>query len=377
MATTLREHREERNGDRSASRVLETEAIYDPTTEDLPPDPASTVVGSVQIELIDAAKRYAVWPAPTVIVSDGPYGLSRFPGDPPTADGLAEWYAPHISAWSRYSLPETTLWFWSSEVGWATVHPVLKLLGWQYRACHVWDKGIGHIAGNVNSKTIRGFPVVTEVCVQYVRDVHLPAEDGEPVPMRVWLRREWQRAGLPLALTNQVCGVKNAATRKYFTQDHLWYFPPPDMMERLAAYANCYGRTAGRPYFSLDGKTPVTANQWVRMRAKWNHSHGVTNVWSEPAVRGEERLKDGQTKCLHANQKPLRLIERIVRASSDPGDVVWEPFGGLCSVAVGALRTNRRCYSAEINPRFYQVARARLLTARQEELFGEPAAAAS
>lgn len=33
---------------------------------------------------------------------------------------------------------------------------------------------------------------------------------------------EWQRAGLPLYKANEACGVKNAATRKYLTQDWLW-----------------------------------------------------------------------------------------------------------------------------------------------------------
>jgi len=96
------------------------------------------------------------------------------------------------------------------------------------------------------------------------------------------------------------------------------------------------------------------------MRPRWNHTHGVTNVWSEPAVRGAERLKDHNAQILHGNQKPLRLIERIIRASSDPEDVVWEPFGGLCSIAVASLRTGRRCYSAERIGEYYQLAKARL-----------------
>jgi DNA methylase len=320
----------------------------------------TTTIDSVQIEMADVATRYACWSPPTVIVSDGAYGLGLFPGDPPTPTELADWYAPHIATWSRYSLPETTLWFWCSEIGWATVHRVLALNGWQYRSVNVWDKGVAHIAGNVNSKTIRRFPIVTEVCVQYVRNVHLPTGDGLCLPMQQWLRHEWLRTGLPLSKTNEACGVKNAATRKYFTQDHLWYFPPPEMMELLVTYANRYGRPTKWPYFSIDGKLAVTAEQWARMRAKWNHIHGVTNVWSEPAVRGTERLKDKQAKCIHANQKPLRLIERIILASSDRGDVVWEPFGGLCSTAVASLRKGRRCYSAEINPDYYQLAKARI-----------------
>lgn len=319
----------------------------------------TTKVGTVQLDLADALNRYASWPAPTVIISDGAYGVGGFPGDPPTSAGLAEWYAPHVAAWSKHALPETTLWFWGTEQGWATVHSLLLVHGWEYRACHIWDKGIAHIAGNVNGKTIRRFPVVTEVCVQYVRKVMLPAEDGQQFPMQAWLRYEWQRSGLPLHKTNDACGVKNAATRKYFTQDHLWYFPPPEMIVKLADYARRHGRLTKRPYFSLDGKTPVTAEQWARMRAKWNHIHGLTNVWAEPPVRGSERLKD-QYRALHGNQKPLRLIERIIAASSDPGDTVWEPFGGLCSVAVAALRLKRECYSAEVLPEFHRLAKTRI-----------------
>ena len=159
----------------------------------------------------------------------------------------------------------------------------------------------------------------------------------------------------------EACGIKNAATRKYFTQDHLWYFPPAAMMERLAEYANKHGQQTEWPYFSIDGILPVTPEQWERMRAKWHHTHSLTNVWSEPAVRGDERIKDNKAKIVHANQKPLRLIERIITASSDEEDVVWEPFGGLCSGAVASLKTNRRCFSAEIHADYYELARARLL----------------
>jgi site-specific DNA-methyltransferase (adenine-specific) len=317
-------------------------------------------IGAAHLYNSDALDQYEHWPRPTVIVSDGAYGVGGFPGDPPTEDGLPSWYAQHVAAWSRFALPETTLWFWGTEIGWATIHPLLMLHGWKYAGAHIWNKGVAHVAGNVNSKTIRSFPVVTELCVRYVRDVQLPTDDGHQLPLRQWLRAEWLRSGLPLAKTNEACGVKNAATRKYFTQDHLWYFPPPEMIERLAAYAQEHGRPTNRPYFSLDGQAPISAQQWSRMRAKWNHTHGVTNVWAEPAMRGVERLKDERAKCIHSNQKPLKLIERIVTAASDPGDVVWEPFGGLCSVAVAALRTGRECFSAELLPEYFHLAQSRM-----------------
>lgn len=313
------------------------------------------------LEQADALTCYPRWPQPTVIVSDGAYGVGGFPGDPPTPAPLAAWYEPHVAAWSAYALPETTLWFWNTEVGWATVHPVLERYGWAYRALRIWDKSIAHVAGNVNGKTIRRFPVVTEVCAQYVRDVRLPTPDGSTLPLQAWLRSEWLRSGLPLNRTNAACGVKNAASRKYFTADHLWYFPPPAMLERLAAYANQHGKPTAWPYFSTDGRQPITAGAWEKMRAKWYHTHGITNVWQAPAVRGDERLKQpNRLKAIHANQKPVELIRRIVLASSDLCDVVWEPFGGLCTTAVVCLQTERRGFSAEILPDYFQLAQTRL-----------------
>lgn len=341
-----------------------------------PPLRVNTGSGSAVIELADAIQCYSRWSRPIVIIVDGPYGLGKFPGDPHSADELPSWYEPHVREWSRFATPETTLWFWCSEVGWAEVHPILKKYGWVYRAAHVWDKGIGHVAGNCNGDTIRGFPVVTELCVRYVRDVKLPDESGSCRPIKEWLRREWLRSGLPLRETNNACGVRNAATRKYFTRCHLWYFPPPDKMAALARYANRHGRPEGRPYFALERKEPVTEDQWSRMRAKWNHTHGLTNVWTEPAVRGLERLRGEGLKCLHMNQKPLKLLERLILASSDPGDIIWEPFGGLCSTGVACLTTGRHCFSAEINADYFSVAARRLKKERQNNACDRPRLAA-
>jgi site-specific DNA-methyltransferase (adenine-specific) len=306
----------------------------------------------------DVQDFYASWPSPTVIVSDGAYGVSGFEGDTHTVDDLVDWYEPHVKVWSNRATPQTTLWFWNTELGWSTVHPLLVEYGWEFRNCHVWNKGKGHIAGNANTKTLRKLPIVSEVCVQYVKKVTLPSREGQ-LPLKEWLRREWERSGLPLTKTNDACGVRNAATRKYFTKDYLWYFPPAEAFERLVEYANSNGGPEGRPYFSLDGKRSLTGEEWARMRAKFRCPFGVSNVWDEPPVRGEERFRNG-LKAVHLNQKPVRLMELIIEVSSDPGDVIWEPFGGLCTGALAANALGRRCYSAEIVPEFYALACERL-----------------
>ena len=186
--------------------------------------------------------------------------------------------------------------------------------------------------------------------------------------MKEWLRWEWIRSGLPLNQANQACRVKNAATRKYLTQDHNWYFPPATAFQSIADYANTHGHAEGCPYFSLDGMNPLTAEEWTRMRAKFNLELGVTNVWSEGSVRGKERIRSPLGTFIHANQKPMRLIKRIITSSSSAHDVVWEPFGGLCTTAVVSADLGRQCFSAELLPTYFSAAATRLKESRHLQL---------
>lgn len=312
-----------------------------------------------------AENLYDSWPSPVCLIVDGPYGVNGFPGDQRKSDTLADWYQPHVRAWSMRSTPETTLWFWSTEVGWASVHALLMANDWEYRCCHVWDKGLSHVAGNANTQTLRKLPVVTEVCVQYVKAARFEAA-GRKLSMQEWLRHEWLRSGLPMHRANAACGVLNAATRKYLTADHLWYYPPPEMFVRMARYVNKHGDPRGRPYFAVDGKGPIDADGWAKLRAKFRCEVGLTNVWREPQLNGAERIQGTRNgmrykfTSLHGSQKPLKFIEFIVRCCTDPGDVVWEPFGGLCPGAIVSHRLGRQYRAAEIVPEFYRAAKQRL-----------------
>lgn len=331
----------------------------------------------------DVLDAYPRWRRPDLIISDGAYGVHGFVGDPASPDGLPDWYEPHIKEWSRRAKPSTSLWFWNTEIGWAITHPSLTAAGWDYVQLVVWDKGLAHIAGNVNGKTIRSFPVVTEVSALYRRRPLLPTEIGESVGVQEWLRGEWRRSGLPLSRANNACGVRSAATRKYLTADALWYWPPGDMVTRMAEYALDHGLPTNRPYFSIDGKHKVTASAWDALRATWNHHNGITNVWSRKPLAGAERLRDSMggadspanarsmRTAAHLNQKPLDLMERQVLAASNAGDVVWEPFGGLASASVAAVMNNRYAEAAESNQGFQDMAENRLRNAALAARIGE------
>jgi site-specific DNA-methyltransferase (adenine-specific) len=313
----------------------------------------------VSVSLGDSLDLYSTWETPTTIVSDGAYGVLGFEGDTSDHIDMPNWYEPHIAAWSKAATTETTLWFWNSEIGWATVHPVLERYGWRYMNANIWDKGIAHIAGNVNTKKIRRFPVVSEICVQYSFESRING-----VLLKHWLLSEWKRTGLRIGEANVACNVADAAVRKYLDQGHLWYWPPVEMFERMAAYANEHGRPEGRPYFSTNGRCPMTGAEWAKTRCHFSCPHGMTNVWQRNPVHGPERIKTHGTsgRAVHLNQKPLDLMTRIIEAATRPNEAIWEPFGGLFTGCVAARRLGRRAYSAEIDHTYFHYGVERLIS---------------
>ncbi len=56
-------------------------------------------------------------------------------------------------------------------------------------------------------------------------------------------------------------------------------------------------------------------------------------------------------------------MRRIINAATDPGDAVWEPFGGLCSAIVAAVEAGRHGYAAETVEHFADLAIQRIESA--------------
>jgi site-specific DNA-methyltransferase (adenine-specific)/modification methylase len=84
-----------------------------------------------------------------------------------------------------------------------------------------------------------------------------------------------------------------------------------------------------------------------------------------PLVQGKERLRRADGRALHPTQKPEALLEIIITASSDPGDIVLDPFIGSGTTAVVAQRLGRRWIGIENNPTYYEAALRRIQAAQQ------------
>ncbi|MGI9033146.1 MAG: DNA-methyltransferase [Acidimicrobiales bacterium] len=82
---------------------------------------------------------------------------------------------------------------------------------------------------------------------------------------------------------------------------------------------------------------------------------GVNTLPRYPIVPTNSRERTG-----YPTQKPVKLLERIIRASSDPGDLVADFFGGSGTTAVAAKRLRRRFLLVDENLEAVHIAERRL-----------------
>ncbi len=105
-------------------------------------------------------------------------------------------------------------------------------------------------------------------------------------------------------------------------------------------------------------------NGGKQMRDLWEIAErpqpgGDQVVWSIPTPGPREK-----TQGRHPTQKPLALLDRVLAASSAPGDLVLDPFCGSGTTGVAAIRAGCRFLGIERDPTYVELAARRL---REEE----------
>ncbi len=81
--------------------------------------------------------------------------------------------------------------------------------------------------------------------------------------------------------------------------------------------------------------------------------------WLLPLCTGEERIKENGKK-VHSTQKPEALLYRILMATTNPGDVVLDPFFGSGTTGAVAKKLHRQWIGIEREPRYVEIARRRI-----------------
>lgn len=90
----------------------------------------------------------------------------------------------------------------------------------------------------------------------------------------------------------------------------------------------------------------------------------ISNVWDN--VMSFQQQPTSAENCGYPTQKPESLLERIIQASSNPGDIVFDCFMGSGTTAAVAMRLGRRFIGADINLGAIQTTTKRLLSVGKE-----------
>jgi DNA modification methylase len=167
-------------------------------------------------------------------------------------------------------------------------------------------------------------------------------------------------------------------------QSKLVWYQPSRLAQGRISYTNnydviCYF-TKGKPKtFNLNAiRVPQLVELEHRLRCEnvpsvRNGKYGKTvfhpdgknpgDVWGDIKQLTYKSKELVSRELLNTIQKPEKLIERIINASSNPGDLVFDPFCGSGTVPVVCHRLNRRFVACEINPEYCKIAARRLAEA--------------
>ncbi len=128
--------------------------------------------------------------------------------------------------------------------------------------------------------------------------------------------------------------------------------------------------------FETEGRIIYSQNGYPRLKAYLDEMPGVPlqNIWLDvPVISPQSAEKLG-----YPTQKPLALLERIIQASSNEGDVVLDPFCGCGTAVVAAQKLNRKWIGIDITHLSIALMKYRLLNSfelkagKDYKVVGEP-----
>jgi site-specific DNA-methyltransferase (adenine-specific) len=148
-----------------------------------------------------------------------------------------------------------------------------------------------------------------------------------------------------------------------------WYKPnaAPNLACRMFTHAHetlLWASHNDSSKYTFNYQEMKAGNGGTQMRSVWfdlDAEDKHESVWRIPTVPKREK-QFGK----HPTQKPLRLLHRVIGASSRPGDVILDPFTGSSTTGVAALELGRKFIGIDFDRDYLDLSRKRLEALRHE-----------
>lgn len=209
----------------------------------------------------------------------------------------------------------------------ALIVPYLDELGLDLRQQIIIDKGMRSVSGRATKK-YKIFPNVTESILFIIKD--------NKKFIKPFLKERQKELGLSAKEINEALGVKSNGGGMwsiYTGKNVCEQFPTEDLWNKLSNI--------------LKFNFPYN-----KVSQTFNPQMGFTDVWTDIDFYKEKRY--------HPTQKPIKLINRLVEASSNEGDVVLDPFSGAGSTPLSCIQLKRHYIGIELDPTYYNISLKRI-----------------
>ena len=204
----------------------------------------------------------------------------------------------------------------------ALLVPHLEDMGLELRQQIILDKGMRAVSGRATKK-YKIFPNVTESILFIIKD--------NKQFVKPFLKERQKALGLTAKQINEALGVKSNGGGMwsiYTGKNVCEQFPTEELWNKLSNI--------------LDFEMPYN-----KVAQTFNPQMGYTDVWTD--------INFYKEKHLHPTQKPLKLIRRLIEASSNEGDIVLDPFSGAGSTQLSSIQLKRHYIGIELDEGYYKI----------------------
>lgn len=203
----------------------------------------------------------------------------------------------------------------------ALLVPYFEGFGLELRQQILIDKGMRSVSGRA-TKNYKLFPNTTESVLFIVKD--------NKKMVKPFLKERQEKLGLNAKEINEALGVKSNGGGMwsiYTGKNVCEQFPTQELWCKLQKILK----------FDLN---------YNDVAQTFNPQMGLTDIWRDIDFYKEKRF--------HPTQKPLKLIQRLIMASSNEGDIVLDPFGGSGSTALSSITLKRNYILIEKDEGYYK-----------------------
>ena len=286
-------------------------------------------------------------------------------------DGYVDWCVDWLTECQRVLKPNGVLYFWHNDMG--QISELLQAIKQQTNLVFVsfciWDKGTAYRAKSwkhrdPNSRTaLRSWFNICEYCLHFFnapkdaeaswKHTGLDRINSNPEcyrPLKEWYAAEKVRLGITdediARKYTEVTGRKPHMLRHYF-RDSQFEIPTQQVWERVYEPLGF-----GKSYEELRKSYEELRKSYEELRNVHNVDDMHCNVWHIPPIPSNNRY--------HTCQKPVDVLERLIRVSSNEGATVLDCFMGSGSTGVACINTGRHFIGIEKDGKSFDIAQKRI-----------------